>query len=340
MLFSIIVPVYNGEKTIISALQSIIRQNFFDVEIIVVNDGSKDKSKDVIKAYISKNKNFCFKFIDKENGGVSSARISGINASSGEYLAFLDADDCLAMNYFQCLSIIIFKYNYPDCINFKYHRSRELNFDLFEDNKVGKEILLTNKNEIASKLFSRSSNNSLCNKVYKRSTILKADLSKTIGITMGEDRLTNALIFNYVEDFLCIDSDLYQYYENSFAYKHSNKVLFYNDFDSLILLENVIRNLNDEKVIAEIRTHELDKILSNLKTKIFVDKIGFKDFKKYLLSIKNSKYYKIFLRFGYCRIVKTEKLYKTIFRNIKCGFYFLAYILLKLLAKRDNRLHN
>lgn len=337
MLFSIVVPVYNSEKTIADALESITRQKFYDVEIIIINDGSNDRSKEIILGFIEKHKDFIFKFINKENGGVSSARKSGIEVATGKYLTFLDADDCLAFNYFNCLSEAINEYNFPDCINFKYHRTKEINFSPFEGNCDNKGILLTDKNDIALAIFTRSTNNSLCNKVYKKDVFLKANLNKTIGVTMGEDRLTNILVYKYLTNFLCLKSDLYQYYENCYTYKHSKKEVVYNDTDSLALLENVIKNLSNENVIEEIRTHELDKLLSHLKTKIYFDKISFKQFKKYLLSVKNSIFYKQFLLFGYGNRTKTERFYKTSIRLIKCNFYFLDYYLLKILSKRDNR---
>ena len=89
MLISVIVPVYNSEKTITATLDSILNQTYTNIEIIVVNDGSTDASKKIIESY----DDYRIKIINKENGGVSSARNVGIKSAHGEYVAFCDSDD-------------------------------------------------------------------------------------------------------------------------------------------------------------------------------------------------------------------------------------------------------
>ena len=92
-LISMIIPVYNGEKTLHRAVESVLPQSNGSVEIILVNDGSTDGSGAVCDAYLQKSANV--KVIHKINGGISSARNAGIAAAHGEYLMFLDADDFL-----------------------------------------------------------------------------------------------------------------------------------------------------------------------------------------------------------------------------------------------------
>ncbi|MEA4910593.1 putative glycosyltransferase EpsJ [bioreactor metagenome] len=88
---SVIMPVYNGEKFLGEAIESVLNQTFKDFELIIVNDGSKDNSLNIIKEY--GNKDNRIKIIDQINQGVSVARNIGIKKSSGEYIAFLDSDD-------------------------------------------------------------------------------------------------------------------------------------------------------------------------------------------------------------------------------------------------------
>lgn len=87
-LVSVIIPVYNGEKYIDSAINSVLKQDYSNIEIIVVDDGSFDNTKAVIKTY--KNK---VKYFYKKNGGVASARNYGLKVANGEFIAFLDCDD-------------------------------------------------------------------------------------------------------------------------------------------------------------------------------------------------------------------------------------------------------
>lgn len=96
MKVSVIVPAYNAEKTIIRTLDSIVCQTAKVFEIIVVNDGSVDKTQDLVTDYIKIYPNI--KLINKTNGGVSTARNTGIKESRGDLIAFLDADDYWTKN--------------------------------------------------------------------------------------------------------------------------------------------------------------------------------------------------------------------------------------------------
>lgn len=89
-LFSIIIPVYNAEKTIMRTLQSLLLQTFKNYEIIAVNDGSKDNCAAILDEFKQYNN---FKVITQNNAGVSVARNSGLEAASGDYVIFIDADD-------------------------------------------------------------------------------------------------------------------------------------------------------------------------------------------------------------------------------------------------------
>ena len=103
MKLSVIIPVYNTEKYIEKCLDSIANQTMRDLEIIIVNDGSKDNSEKVIKQWIEKNKNIDAKYFQKENGGLSDARNFGVKKSSGKYISFVDSDDYLEKDLYQKL---------------------------------------------------------------------------------------------------------------------------------------------------------------------------------------------------------------------------------------------
>lgn len=92
---SVVIPMYNSEKTIVTTLDSVLSQTYLDknIEIIIVNDGSTDKSKQIVEEYIEKSKGISIKLINKENSGVSSARNIGIKKAKGEWIALLDSDD-------------------------------------------------------------------------------------------------------------------------------------------------------------------------------------------------------------------------------------------------------
>ncbi len=98
---SVIVPVYNVEAYISKCLDSIINQTFKDIEIICVNDGSTDGSRKILEEY--KNKDERIKIIDKENGGLSSARNAGMKVATGNFLSFIDSDDWVELNMLEKL---------------------------------------------------------------------------------------------------------------------------------------------------------------------------------------------------------------------------------------------
>ena len=97
---SIIVPAYNVEQYIEKCLQSLVNQTLEEIEIIVVNDGSTDKTKQKIQQFIDKypQKMKCY---DKPNGGLSDARNYGLPYAQGKYIGFIDSDDYVELNMFE-----------------------------------------------------------------------------------------------------------------------------------------------------------------------------------------------------------------------------------------------
>lgn len=106
--FSVVIPLYNKEKHIHNTIKSVLAQTFQDFEIIVVNDGSKDKSVDVVKSI----KDSRIRIVNQENSGVSTARNRGIKESKCEYIALLDADDLWLENHLENIYKLI--KTYPD----------------------------------------------------------------------------------------------------------------------------------------------------------------------------------------------------------------------------------
>lgn len=100
-LVSIIVPVYNTEKYIRQCLDSILNQTYQNFECLLINDGSSDNSADICREYVAKDTRF--RYFEKENGGVSSARNLGIECSGGAYITFIDSDDWVDSDYLEVL---------------------------------------------------------------------------------------------------------------------------------------------------------------------------------------------------------------------------------------------
>ena len=116
---SVIVPVYNVEKYLKQCLDSIVNQTYKNLEIIIVNDGTKDNSMKIVENYLQDNR---IKVINKENGGLASARNSGLEKVTGKYISFIDSDDWIELNMYEELvsqindeDILIYRYfSYDD----------------------------------------------------------------------------------------------------------------------------------------------------------------------------------------------------------------------------------
>lgn len=96
-LITIIVPVYNGEKYIDKCVNSVLNQEYKNIEMILINDGSKDNSKEILDKWSQANERI--KVIHQENAGVSAARNKGIEAAQGSYVTFVDVDDYIARDF-------------------------------------------------------------------------------------------------------------------------------------------------------------------------------------------------------------------------------------------------
>lgn len=113
--FSIIVPVYNVENYLSKCLDSIINQTLLDIEIICVDDGSKDNSYNILLDYAKWD--LRLQIVRKENGGLSSARNAGMNVAKGNYICFVDSDDYIENNFCERLYVEVLEHN-PDIIVF------------------------------------------------------------------------------------------------------------------------------------------------------------------------------------------------------------------------------
>lgn len=118
MLVSVIIPAYNAEKTIEKTIQSVLKQTYNPIEIIVVNDGSSDDTEKVLQQFVSK-----IHYIKQSNAGVSAARNLGLSVAKGDFIQYLDADDLLGEDKISIQVNELLKYNadvaYGNWVKFK-----------------------------------------------------------------------------------------------------------------------------------------------------------------------------------------------------------------------------
>ena len=190
MKISVIVPVYQAEKTLERCLDSLIKQQDDDIEIILINDGSTDNSADICRAFAER-----YQFIhyySKDNGGVSSARNLGLDHASGDYVVFVDSDDYVLDKYFDNIRDGLKKK--PDLLLFKYTC-----FGKSEKDSLGSDFYydkIEDTSDTISILLENNSFNSLCNKAFKRNLIEQRKLEFFEDLQIAED-------LTFIVSYLC-----------------------------------------------------------------------------------------------------------------------------------------
>ena len=210
VLVSIIVPIYNNEKYLDKCISSIVEQTYKNIEIILINNGSKDKCSEIIKKYIKKDSRI--KFINIiENVGVCIARNKGIEISQGDYVCFVDADDSLSEDYVKILleNIIKEKADVVEC-NFKTF------FEIKRESSVS-NIGKYNKNDryTICKDFLEAINfkDVPWNKIYTKKILKKAKF--TPEIKESEDHEFLSRVYLNCNKKVNIEDVLYYYYFNN-----------------------------------------------------------------------------------------------------------------------------
>lgn len=132
MKISVIIPVYNSSTNLRKCLDSVVNQTLKDIEIIVINDGSTDDSKNIIEEYTVKYKNIIF--IDQENKGIGKTRNIGIKKATGEYITFVDSDDYIKENMLEEYYKYAKKHNF-DLVIGSYIKKINNKEIIFENNK-------------------------------------------------------------------------------------------------------------------------------------------------------------------------------------------------------------
>ena len=209
-MISIIIPVYKAETFFDECVSSILAQSYGDFELILVDDGSPDKCPELCDKWAATDSRI--KVIHKPNGGVSSARNSGLEIASGDYICFVDSDDTLPENGLHILMKSIEQRNVEvvfGAFQFQYgdrllpHASR-----LPEGKYQFKDVL---KNFIDDGTLSGFLLGSTCAALYKREIILKNHLRFVEGLKNNEDGLFNFELALFANSFAVINTPVYNY---------------------------------------------------------------------------------------------------------------------------------
>lgn len=221
---SIIVPIYNVEKYLSRCLDSLLSQSFQDIEVIAVNDGSTDSSLHILNHYAGSDDRIMV--IDKENGGVSSARNAGIAAAYGEYIGFVDPDDWIDKNMYERMyqTALTEKADIVMCSYIREFGSHSKIKEFYLPKKISycNDDVQTNiMRRLVGPLNEEVGNPELLDawgtvwsKLYKAELIKKNELSFTDLTEIGtnEDTLFNIQAFYYADSFIFLNQPFYHYW--------------------------------------------------------------------------------------------------------------------------------
>ena len=201
MKLSIIIPIYNREKTLPRCLDSLLAMKMSDYEVLMVDDGSTDSSEIICKEY--ERLDTRFHYFHKENGGVSSARNFGISNSSGIWITFVDSDDFVQADHFECLD---------------ERQTAQYDFlmtgvSVQPTNGGGKNIDIIGNKQIVNRYFSEKFSANLVylvtNKCFLHRIIAEKCIHFPVEISLGEDQIFVCQYLKYVQHCLYIDQYTY-----------------------------------------------------------------------------------------------------------------------------------
>lgn len=207
-VLSVIIPVYNAQHCLPEALQSVLDQGIEDIEIILINDGSRDNSLAVCRDYAAKDPRI--KVLDQENGGPGAARNTGLKAASGEFISFVDSDDALLPGSLKRLlhaaqaheaDIVIAHFNI--LIN---NKTLDRGY-VMEDGSVNQEDFLHRLAHRPGSYYYSA----LWNKLYRRQILADHNLSFDHSYTWGEDFDFNMRFYRHVKKVAFVKEPVYTY---------------------------------------------------------------------------------------------------------------------------------
>ena len=275
---SIIVPVYNTEKFLEKCLNSLINQTLKDIEIICINDGSTDKSLQILEKFANKDKRI--QIINQTNSGLSVARNIGIKKAKGEYIGFVDSDDWVDLNFFEQLYINVKKYNADiGAAGIKRVRSYKWKYHI----KLEKEEVIQDTN----KKFKKCDVPEKCyvwNKIYKLSELQKLNINFEPNVYF-EDRLFTAQVLINLKTLVTVPDIYYNYWTNpnSIVKTKSKK----KSKDSQYTKEKLMKYLKENNV-------NLDHYYTQIKKFKFLGltflKIKYYKYKKELIFLNQIKF--------------------------------------------------
>lgn len=207
-LISVIVPIYNVEKYLARCVDSIVNQTYKNLEIILVDDGSPDLCPQMCDDYAKKDSRI--KVVHKKNGGLSDARNAGMAVATGEYISFIDSDDYVSDDFFECLLDVMNKENsdIAECSVVKFYEDNR--FDEFSDDLSVKTY--DTQDAMSALIAENPFHQHVWNKLYK--TELVKDIPYAAG-KLNEDEFWTYQVFGRANKVSKLNKTMYYYFQRN-----------------------------------------------------------------------------------------------------------------------------
>lgn len=238
---SLVMPVYNVEKFLNKALTSVENQTFTDFEMIIVDDGSNDKSCEIAEEFCNKNSNF--KLIKQENSGPAAARNTGVSHCKGQYIAFMDSDDYLEKNFLEELYNLAQKTGADiTCCNFNmYFPNKNLKIYMPFNSLPG---VYTKSKALRKLILDISVHYFIWNKLYKKELFLERNIK--FDNMYFEDISTSPRLFYFAKTVAFTSKALYNYTMRENSILHSINAKKVNDYiKALGIIKSFLEENND-----------------------------------------------------------------------------------------------
>lgn len=256
-MISIIVPVYNTKEYLTRCVESLIMQEYQDKEIILVDDGSSDESGSMCDEYGGKYD--CVRVLHKENGGLMSAWMAGVEMSRGEYLCFVDSDDWVEKEMLEkmaehltgsCKEMVVCNHSIDRETGERTYIDNGLAPGAYDKRALKEEIFLQLLgNEVRPVCFSR------CMKLISRELILQNMRFCDSRIRMGEDvNIILPALFDTERLVIMEKAYFYHYYYNQSSMVHKHDAGLY---ENVRLLSQIIKQVLSEKFKGSPRLSEM-----------------------------------------------------------------------------------
>lgn len=295
-MVTIIVPIYNAIKYLSECIESLLKQDYRDVEILLVNDGSTDGSKEICAKYAEIDHRI--RYIEKENGGVSSARNLGIDYARGKYITFVDADDYLDEGIIG-LAVKVMNDTNADIVGWNTYvieksqtiKCREIQFHQ-DDFCYLQAALISNYND---KFYCGDYIRAVWGKLLKKSVICDNSIFFREDLYIGEDAVFLMEYISHVDNIFLINEFGYYYrlVENS-AVRRYKSDLYQQSAKQIELMEKLIdKNKafeSSQDALCVLRWSLLHDLWSNaMMKKRHSDFSNVRRWYKYMQTVQNYK---------------------------------------------------